>query len=94
MQTCPFCGGEMRRGTIRLRGWYAQAVTAIFEAEDRAEDGAREKTQVLGPSFLRRGRRGASCCVRCDAVVVDPKPPEPEPGPAFPRYGTTQTETS
>jgi hypothetical protein len=31
MRPCPFCGAEMRRGTVRLRGWYATSVAAVFE---------------------------------------------------------------
>jgi Domain of unknown function (DUF6487) len=86
MAVCPFCGSEMCRGSIRLRGWYAQAVTAVFEPQD----GASDTTQVLGPGSFRRGKRAASCCVQCDAVVVDPRAPRGESGPAVPRYGATE----
>jgi hypothetical protein len=77
----------MRRGSVRLRGWYAVSVTAVFEPEG----GGGKATRVLDPGwFLSRRRRDASECVRCGAVVLAPvalAPAAPESGQAFPRYG-------
>jgi len=81
----------MRQGTVRLRGWNAMSVTAVFEPGP----GAGRKTHVLSPSwFLGRRRRRASHCVRCDAVVLAPDVAGKEPGPAFPRYGESDTDVS
>ena len=89
MERCPFCGDEMRRGLVRTRGLlfaaglWASGVTVNFEVDDDSGEGS----ELLRPGWLGRGKRGASCCVACEAVVVDPKRPrsagvesEPEVG--------------
>jgi hypothetical protein len=81
----------MRRGSIRLRGWYANVVTAVFEPEDGDGDDDGKATRALGPSLFRRGKRPASHCPACNALVVDPTAPAAAPGPAFPDYGPTDT---
>lgn len=74
---CPFCGDELRRGWLMARGVLAAAgfsggaVAVTFETDD----GTGEGSLVFEPGRRGRGRRPARCCVACEAVVVDPKPP-------------------
>ena len=66
---CPFCGTEMRRGTIGIRGFYAYAVSARFTAVDDT----KVRSPLLPPSSLfGRGKRWASCCPNCEAILTDP----------------------
>ena len=59
---------------VRVRGllWagiWASGVSVNFEVDD----GSGEGSEFLHPGWLGRGKRGASCCVTCEAVVVDPR---------------------
>lgn len=71
---CPYCGDEMRSGVVRLRGqWavfpWAGALALNFEVDD----GSGEGSEVLPRRRFRVDERAAKCCVRCEAVLVDPK---------------------
>jgi hypothetical protein len=71
--TCPFCGGHMRDGLLRMRG--LETMLWGWVSWEDAEIDAR--LQVLPPSFFPRPRRPARCCVNCLAVLVDPPATEP-----------------
>jgi hypothetical protein len=76
---CPFCGDEMRRGWVRLRGlWWAGAWpwTGLVDLNFEVMDGSGEGSHMLNPGWRGNRRRAASCCVSCEAVVVDPKTSE------------------
>jgi hypothetical protein len=71
---CPYCGDEMRSGVVRLRGQWAifpwsGALTLNFEVDD----GSGEGSEILPRRRFRVDERAANCCVRCEAVLVDPK---------------------
>ncbi len=77
---CPYCGDEMRSGHVRLRGqWlagpWAGALAVNFEVDDESGEGS----ELLPRSRFRVLRRAAACCVRCEAVVVEPKLVDPGP---------------
>jgi hypothetical protein len=69
---CPYCGYEMRQGFVRLRGQWASwaGVLAVnFEAGDDSGEGS----ELLPRTLFRSHERAAHCCVRCEAVLVEPK---------------------
>lgn len=77
---CPFCGYEMRRGYVRMRGqwavgWWAGVLAVNFEADDDSGEGS----ELLPRTWFRSQDRAASCCVRCEAVLVEPKSVEYTP---------------
>ena len=79
MGKCPFCGDEMRRGWVRLRGlWAAGAGLSAWMVDVNFEvmDGSGEGSRMLSAGWRGNRRRAARCCVSCEAVVVDPKSSE------------------
>jgi hypothetical protein len=75
---CPFCGYEMRRGFVRLRGQWA-AWAGVLAVNFEADDDSGEGSELLPRTLFRSHPRAASCCVRCEAVLVEPKAAEYTP---------------
>jgi hypothetical protein len=56
-------------------GWWAGVLAVNFEADDDSGEGS----ELLPRTWFRSQDRAASCCVRCEAVLVEPKPVEYTP---------------
>jgi len=81
---CPYCGYEMRQGYVRLRGQWA-AWAGVLAVNFEAGDDSGEGSELLPRTLFRSHERAAHCCVRCEAVLVEPKsgayvPPDDDPG--------------
>jgi hypothetical protein len=77
---CPFCGDEMRSGQVVLRGQYLAGIFAgALAVNFEADDGSREGSLLLPRRIYGSQPRPASCCVRCEAVLVEPKSAEYKP---------------
>jgi hypothetical protein len=71
---CPYCGDEMRPGVVRLRGqWTAGLFAGVLGVNFEIDDGSGEGSELLPRGRFRVRSRSALCCVRCEAVLVDPK---------------------
>jgi hypothetical protein len=89
---CPFCTGDMRSGTIRMRA--LRHIQAAVDWEPDLPAASRRRWRnlvfdpqaghtrpVLGPGDLDGGHRAASYCDGCGTVVAHPRdravaPPE------------------
>jgi hypothetical protein len=69
---CPYCGDEMRQGYVRLRGQWA-AWAGVLAVNFEAGDDSGEGSELLPRTLFRSHERAAHCCVRCEAVLVEPK---------------------
>jgi hypothetical protein len=69
---CPYCGYAMRQGYVRLRGQWA-ALAGVLAVNFEVDDGSGEGSELLPRTLLRSHERAAWCCVRCEAVLVEPK---------------------
>lgn len=69
---CPYCGDEMRQGYVRLRGQWA-AWAGVLAVNFEAGDNSGEGSELLPRTLFRSHERAAHCCVRCEAVLVEPK---------------------
>lgn len=78
---CPYCGYEMREGHVRLRGQWA-ALAGVLAVNFETVDGSGEGSEMLPRTLFRSHPRAAHCCVRCEAVLVEPKSGEYVPPPA------------
>jgi hypothetical protein len=56
-------------------GWWAGVLAVNFEADDDSGEGS----ELLPRTWFRSQDRAASCCVRCEAVLVEPKSVEYTP---------------
>jgi hypothetical protein len=80
---CPFCGDQMRSGQVLLRGqWLAGPWAGGLSVNFEVDDGSGEGSQLLERSRFRSLPRAAYCCVRCEAVLVEPKSAEYQPATA------------
>jgi hypothetical protein len=71
---CPYCGDEMRSGVVRLRGqWAVFPWSGALALNFEVDDGSGEGSEILPRRRFRIDERAANCCVRCEAVLVDPK---------------------
>lgn len=69
---CPYCGYEMREGHVRLRGQWA-GWPGVLAVNFETADGSGEGSELLPRTLFRSHPRAAHCCVRCEAVLVEPK---------------------
>jgi hypothetical protein len=70
---CPFCGGELLSGWVRVRGvWLAGFWAYMIQMTFEAMDPSDKAWVVLSPGWFGRRRRHSRACVECDAVIVDP----------------------
>jgi hypothetical protein len=69
---CPFCGSEMEPGTVKLRTLHPLSTSLSWTPQ--RDQGEPQRVMKAG-LFGRRGREG-SYCYGCDAVVLDPVPPD------------------
>jgi hypothetical protein len=88
---CPYCGYEMREGHVRLRGQWA-ALAGVLAVNFETSDGSGEGSELLPRTLFRAHPRAAHCCVRCEAVLVEPKSGTYVP-PADAGAATTATTT-
>ena len=94
---CPYCGDEMRQGFVRLRGQWA-AWAGVLAVNFEAGDDSGEGSELLPRTLFRSHERAAHCCVRCEAVLVEPKSgtyvPPTDPGPAESAESAEPAESS
>jgi hypothetical protein len=72
----------MRSGQVLLRGqWLAGLWAGGMSVNFEVDDGSGEGSQLLERSRFRSLPRAAYCCVRCEAVLVEPKSAGYQPAP-------------
>ena len=60
---CPFCGNEMKEGTLRSGGRYVQ--WKGVDAEGRKEE------YLLAKSYMGGAKMEGHLCVECRRVILD-----------------------